>query len=89
MPRPLQNVNLKTFCVACRHSMRKFANKIGAHVDIAIYILNSSHLEFFWNSPILLKGSGECLTCMSSTMLPRSDLSTYVDLAQMYCTLSL
>ena len=43
-----------------------------------MYIHNSptTSLEFFWNSPILMKRGRDCLTCMSPTSLPRSDLGT-------------
>ena len=57
--------------------------------EMYIYHQHTPSLNFFWNSPVLMIGGRECLTCMSPTSLPRSDLGTYPDLAQMYFTQSL
>ena len=41
-----------------------------------IYHQPTPSLDFSWNSPILMKRGWECLTCMSPTSLPKSDLGT-------------
>ena len=50
-----------------------------------IYHQSTPSLNFFWNRPILMKGSRKCLTCMFPTSLPRSDLVS--SLIQPRCTL--
>ena len=58
-------------------------------LEMYIYHQPIPSLDFFWNNPILMKRGRECLTCMSPTSLPRSDLGIQLDLAEMYFTQSL
>ena len=54
MLRSLQIMNLKIFCVACRHSLQKFAYKIGTDVDIATERNGKKyHLNGFLREPFL------------------------------------
>ena len=46
-----------------------------------VYISSTPCLEFFWNSPILMKRGRECLACNDPTRLPRSDTAVQTCLA--------